>query len=104
MLVVSLCIGLFVGYLIRRKSENEKSEKIEQLQGELLNLTSESAALKSSKEMLISQLEQERVRFNKELEQQREHHRNEYDKRAVQKDERREKGEFQRFQKAMSAY
>lgn len=87
MLVVSLCIGLFVGYLIRRKSENEKSEKIEQLQGELLNLTSESAALKSSKEMLLSQLEQERVRFNKELEQQREHFGQELEQQRVRSKE-----------------
>ncbi len=69
--VVALLGGFLVGYLMRRKSESEKSEKIEQLSGEVLSLTSESAALRSAKELLASQLEEERLRAAKELELQR---------------------------------
>lgn len=69
--VIALLGGFLAGYLMRRKSENKKSEKIEQLSGEILSLTSESAALRSAKELLALQLEEERLRAAKELEIQR---------------------------------
>lgn len=69
--IVSLLVGFLVGYLLRRKSESEKSSKIEQMSAEILTLTSEAAALRSAKQMLTAQIEDERVRSAQELEQQR---------------------------------
>lgn len=69
--IVSLLVGFLVGYLLRRKSEGEKSSKIEQMSAEILTLTSEAAALRSAKQMLTTQIEDERVRSAQELEQQR---------------------------------
>lgn len=69
--IVSLLVGFLVGYLLRRKSESEKSSKIEQMSAEILTLTSETAALRSAKQMLTAQIEDERVRSAQELEQQR---------------------------------
>ena len=69
--IVSLLVGFLVGYLLRRESESEKSSKIEQMSAEILTLTSEAAELRSAKQMLTAQIEDERVRSAQELEQQR---------------------------------